>query len=1058
MSKWEEILRRVILFLAVISSAVWVWAQAPEETPPSIPLLIAKINGAGPVAREEIAHALARIGRPSVEPLITALRHRDSKVRGVSARALELMGKKAEPAVAALIACLAGTEPPDDPKPTRKPDFDGVDWGRPGEPVPSVYERALREIGEPAVSALVTQLDGRDQRARVLALRALGFVFDEKKVALNRLMALLEDPALRFEAATALGGISPSPRRAIPRLIAALKDADPAFRARAAETIGRIGWARMAGQYSTTTVARGAVAPLCESLADADPRVRAAAVTALGDIGPEATVATPRIIRMFEDPVVEVRLAALRAFQRNGPAPGDDTSSVVPLLEDTDVRIRLAAFSVIGESLLNTDQVFTDIASALADQDPKIRAGAMSLLSGAFQRTQPIGTTSSLRIIGDALRRCLSERDAHLRQSAARLLAHFPSQAGETVPMLVERLKDDDADVREAAAWSLGAFGSKAGAAIPSLFERLDDPGKNSSDRSSVAARAAVSITQINPQSTDQVIRRLLGQLAQPDEAVAAAGVNVLSALGPKGSSVLWRVLSDPKKSRRVRATALETLTWAHKTRDLQTGPREPVIDNAVPMLRELVRQGDPDMGQNACELLAAIQTQDDEITELYVTSIHVKNLNRRLSTFNLRDKLKPAMIPFLLQGLSDPDGEVRAELLLAIAKLVRALPVPTTDFEDGEDPPRPTPEEREKLASALQVKVRAAHAILPLLKDRDPSVRWNAAALLGELGVQANLVVPALTRMLRTETDPVSQNDRTTGLAPLQSNYFDVGMYALPRIWPEVVELRLSAIGALGRFRDEAVEAVPELVAILRTEKDMRIRWFTAAAIHQIGPAARAAVPTLIELLRSREVVELPPDNAREADDDNDPMPLRLAAAVALGGIGAPARAAVPDLVQSLADKDAKVRAEAAWALGEIGGDAALAIPGLVKLTGEETDDGVANQGVHALGKIGAKAVPALTARMKAGDADLRIRFVTALGEVGSGAALAIPDLAQAAVDADEEIRTAAVEALGFVGKGSAASAVIPILISGEDNWCQFMFLATIGRQLVSCLGQKLN
>ena len=405
-----------------------------------------------------------------------------------------------------------------------------------------------------------------------------------------------------------------------------------------------------------------------------------------------------------------------------------------------------------------------------------------------------------------------------------------------------------------------------------------------------------------------------------------------------------------------------------------------------------------------------------------------MKNLNRRLSTFNLRDKLKPSMIPVLLPGLSDPDGEVRTELLLAIAKLAHALPVPTTDFEDGEDPPRPSPEELERLETALQLKVQATRSILTLINDRDPGVRWNAAALLGALGVEAKLVVPALTRMLRTETTPLTQNDRTIGLAPLASHYSDVGMYWLPSGWPELLELRLSAIGALGRLKAGSVEAVPELVAILRTEKDMRTRWFIASALHEIGPSAGAAVPTLIELLRSREVVELPPDKARGADN-NHAMPLRPRPS--RSGIGPPARGAVPDLVQSLADKDPKVRAEAASALGEIGGDAAQAIPRLVKLTSDETDDGVANQGVHALGKIGAKAVPALTARMKAGDPDLRIRFVTALGDVGPGAAVAIPDLARAAVDGDEEIRTAAVEALGFVGKGSAAVTVIPVLIS---------------------------
>ena len=161
--------------------------------------------------------------------------------------------------------------------------------------------------------------------------------------------------------------------------------------------------------------------------------------------------------------------------------------------------------------------------------------------------------------------------------------------------------------------------------------------------------------------------------------------------------------------------------------------------------------------------------------------------------------------------------------------------------------------------------------------------------------------------------------------LEELASNYLGMRVYRLRGNWPEVNELRIAAIGALGRFAAEGAAAVPDFITILRTDKDARTRWFTAEALRRIGPAAAEAVPALLELLSSGEPAEPPAEKTRDAGVDPDPrMPLKVAAAVALGGIGPPARAAVADLVRELADDDARVRAEAAWALGQIGPDAA--------------------------------------------------------------------------------------------------------------------------------------
>ncbi len=88
-----------------------------------------------------------------------------------------------------------------------------------------------------------------------------------------------------------------------------------------------------------------------------------------------------------------------------------------------------------------------------------------------------------------------------------------------------------------------------------------------------------------------------------------------------------------------------------------------------------------------------------------------------------------------------------------------------------------------------------------------------------------------------------------------MPSNHPEIGLYELPGPWPEVVELRLSAFEALVWFGAEGAQAVPELSAVVRSAKDPRIRWSTAAQhCTGSGPLAKEAVPALIDLLRNPE------------------------------------------------------------------------------------------------------------------------------------------------------------------------------------------------------------
>ena len=195
--------------------------------------------------RQAAAEALVKIGAPAVEPLIAALKDKDSDVRYAAAKAL---GEIKDPrAVEPLIA-------------VPKDYYSGVRYA---------VTEALVKIGAPAMEPLIAALkdkDSKDSDVRQAAAEALGEIKDPR--AVEPLIAALkdEDSDVRAAAAYALGEIKDP--RAVEPLIAALKDGDSDVRKAAAKALGEIKDPR-------------AVEPLIAALKDAKWRVREAAAEAL---------------------------------------------------------------------------------------------------------------------------------------------------------------------------------------------------------------------------------------------------------------------------------------------------------------------------------------------------------------------------------------------------------------------------------------------------------------------------------------------------------------------------------------------------------------------------------------------------------------------------------------------------------------------------------------------------------------------------------------------------------------------------------------------------------
>lgn len=202
--------------------------------------------------------------------------------------------------------------------------------------------------------------------------------------------------------------------------------------------------------------------------------------------------------------------------------------------------------------------------------------------------------------------------------------------------------------------------------------------------------------------------------------------------------------------------------------------------------------------------------------------------------------------------------------------------------------------------------RARVVEGLLAALSDPEPFVRKCAATSI---------------RMFPPDAVTPEQRPAVPGLCT-----------ALQDSEPTV---RRTAAQALAQIGDP--EAVPALTAALRDPEDA-VREYAARALGRIGPAAKPAVPTLIDLLQK--------------DEERD---VREHAAKSLGLIGREAlgdqvAAAVAALTRGLKDEERDVRENSARTLGQLGDASRAAIPALREAAKEDKDREVRREAAEAL------------------------------------------------------------------------------------------------------------
>lgn len=339
----------------------------------------------------------------------------------------------------------------------------------------------------------------------------------------------------------------------------------------------------------------------------------------------------------------------------------------------------------------------------------------------------------------------------------------------------------------------------------------------------------------------------------------------------------------------------------------------------------------------------------------------------------------------------------------------------------------------------------RVVSALIQAVGDADPGVRRAAIGAVRALKTDPEKTIPQLVKVLESAPPEVAIS--------IVAVLAEAGEKAVPRINValEHPNARYWAALVVQDIGSAAKGSVGSLVKALGEAKEPEVRRELVLALGAIGPDAKAAVPTLIELVSDKDpaivitatyslgqlggeavsATDILKKNMKSKDDF-----LRIVSAWALAAVNPGddeiEMLVVPVLVGGLVDTDERgVRHAAAQAIVQLQPDSAVMLPAVMAAVETSTPE-VLVESVQALASVGRDAVPGLSKMLR----HEKIRPVVAhvLGMLGNKASGAVPTMIELLPESKDEAQTELLMALGKMGEG-AAPAVPSIAAALEDE-----------------------
>ena len=444
---------------------------------------------------------------------------------------------------------------------------------------------------------------------------------------------------------------------------------------------------------------------------------------------------------------------------------------------------------------------------ALKSKDPAVRDNASKTLTRIGAPAVPALVTG------------LSEADRRVRLITVRILNQMGTEAEESVPVLIELLRQENffvheytsfTNFRESVSETLANIGS---AAVPQLIGVLSDTDKSA------------AVPQLIEVLSDSALPQLIIEsLSDTDKSVHYYAALALGRIGPEARDAVFLLigmLDDEREDiREIAVTALGRIGQpAHKVSNIMKMTLVPEWES---MCEDPVRESEVTVvGKNVAPYLIAMLKEEDASL-------------RRAAAGALGNIAAPIAVPALIDTLDDKEDFVRGAAAWALGEIgapaEAAVPLMINMIRGNDNDSI-----RYNIISGLG-KIGSPSVIpvlIEALDDDDAYVRRAAIHQLCVIREPISQVVPALMQTLADSDSHV----RFLGAIALSKIGEPAIAVLIEGLSDEVDVVRREAAFALGEMGPTAQTAVPALKQALK-DKDKRVRQKATRALKQIAPS----------------------------------------------------------------------------------------------------------------------------------------------------------------------------------------------------------------------------